>query len=195
VRKSFIKYIFFIFFIQLWSDELICAQVADSLLNTKVKTLLKLLSVVSRENFQKIDTFHVAILGDFSDSTNYADVKSVFNIFGQTRAELQLNTFHFVFYLDDYHSYHQKVKPIWDAVMLVDVDSVSTREILDYCNMEKIISVTLNPNQMSSGFAIGVEVDREFQPRILLNVGQLKNAGYFFETEVLQISCVKKLEF
>jgi hypothetical protein len=195
VKKIFLKYTLIIFFIQFWSDGLICAQVPDSSLITKAKTLLKLLSVVSRENFQKIDTFHVAILGDFSDSTNYADAKFTFNIFRQTRAKLQLHTFHFVFHLDDYHRYHQKTKPTWDAVLLVDVDSVSTRGILDYCDMEKIISITLNPDQMLLGYAIGVDVDREFQPRILLNVGLLKNAGYFFETEVLQISCVKKLEF
>ncbi|MEJ2050167.1 MAG: hypothetical protein P8Y60_10075 [Calditrichota bacterium] len=195
MKKIFLKYALIIFFIQFWSDELIRAQVADSLLDAKAKTLLKLLSVVSRENFQKIDTLQVAILGDFSDSTNYADAKFTFNIFRQTRAELQLPTFHFVFHLDDYHSYHQKTKPTWDAVLLVDVDSVSTRGILDYCDRDKIISITLNPNRMSSGFAIGVDVDREFRPRILLNVGLLKNAGYFFETEVLQVSCVKKLEF
>jgi hypothetical protein len=194
VQKNFFKFIFLIFFVQLVSEKTVLAQAEDSLLNIKAKTLLKLLSVVSGEKLEKSDTFHVAILGDFSDSAKYQEAKTVFDELKYARNHLNRKTFRFIFHFDDYHSYHQKEKPTWDAVVLVQVDSMSTQEILTYCGLEKIISITLDPTTMYEGFAIGISLDRDFRPIILLNVYALNRAGYSFDTEVLQMTRVKKIE-
>jgi len=194
VQKKFYKFIFLLFFVQLASEKMAHAQTMDSLLNIRAKTLLKLLSVVSGENLQKTDTFQIAILGDFSDSVKYEEAKTVYDAFKHVRTQLNLNTFRFVFHFDDYHSYHQKEKPRWDAVIPVQLDSISIEKLLSFCGLEKMISVTLDPNVMSQGFAIGISLDKEFRPIILLNVFVLSRAGYSFDTEVLQMARIKKIE-
>lgn len=194
MQKNFFKFFFLIFFFQLLAEKTVHSQAEDSLLNIKAKTLLKLLSVVSGEKIVKSDTFHIAILGDFSDSAKYQEAKTVFDALKYARNHLNIKTFRFIFHLDDYHSYHQKEKPNWDAVVVTWMDSISTDEILTYCGLEKIISITLDPATMSEGFAIGISLDKDFRPIILLNVYALNRAGYSFDTEVLQMTRVKKIE-
>lgn len=150
--------------------------------------------MISKQDLPRIDTLNIAIFGDFSDSVRYNETAKIFMEFKKVKKYFSFQEPHFRIYWDDFHNYHQNQQYKCNTIIFAFSENIPISDILDFCAKEKILSITLQQNLMVKGFSLGVDLNEKQQPVIILNMNQLAAEGYSFDTEILQIANIKKVE-
>ena len=186
MKRYSVTIIFTAFFIGYFST----IQASDKASSTEVRTLLllKLLYLNSNFEFAKIDSFVIAVTGDYLDVRALNEMENVFNAFKKHSKNFRVCGKPIKIIKQNIHSFKYHNFKDCNSMFIVSGEQIDLSKILEYTSKTKIISMAFNPDYIVHGVSLGIRIGEDSSPEILINLAQLKDEGGRFDADILQLA-------